>query len=96
MTFFKKIVIYFTILILSAYAFGADVILNEYNAVAGSTFLNSGDSSADLDGSGHQIHISAELLVMAATGSNWSLLQTISICVTGSWTFMKMACLMRR
>jgi hypothetical protein len=43
-------VIYFVTLILSADAFGADVILNEYNAVAGNTFLNGGDSSADSDG----------------------------------------------
>ncbi len=30
--------------------FGADIILNEYNAVSGSLFLNGGDSSADDDG----------------------------------------------
>jgi hypothetical protein len=38
------------ILSLAVYAFGADVILNEYNAVAGSLFLNGGDTSADTDG----------------------------------------------
>ena len=31
-------------------AFAADVILNEYNAVSGSVFLNGGDAAADADG----------------------------------------------
>lgn len=34
----------------SALAWGADVILNEYNAVGGSEFLNGGDSAVDDDG----------------------------------------------
>ncbi len=35
------------LLLLSAASRGADVILNEYNAVSAATFLNGGDSSAD-------------------------------------------------
>jgi hypothetical protein len=46
----KKILTCCLVLSLSVYAFGADVILNEYNAVAGSMFLNGGNSSADADG----------------------------------------------
>ncbi len=38
------------ILSFSGVLFGASVILNEYNAVAGSTFLNGGNASADADG----------------------------------------------
>ena len=36
--------------VLCGYAWGADVILNEYNAVDGDEFLNGGDSAADEDG----------------------------------------------
>jgi hypothetical protein len=50
MSLIKKILSGCLILSLSVYAFGADVILNEYNAVAGSLFLNGGNSSADADG----------------------------------------------
>ncbi len=45
----KRHLIYCLILSLSGLVFGADVILNEYNAVAGSQFLNGGDYSADSD-----------------------------------------------
>jgi hypothetical protein len=38
------------VLLLSATLWGADVILNEYNAVGGTSFLNGGDSSADDSG----------------------------------------------
>jgi hypothetical protein len=38
------------VLSLSAAAWGADVILNEYNAVGSTSFLNGGDSSADDNG----------------------------------------------
>jgi len=50
MSRFKYFIIVCLVLSLSGYAFGADVILNEYNAVAGSMFLNGGNSSADADG----------------------------------------------
>ena len=33
-----------------ANAFGSDIILNEYNAVGNSDFLNSGNASVDSDG----------------------------------------------
>ena len=46
----KQYLTFFLILAFSGHLFGADVILNEYNAVAGSMFLNGGDSSADADG----------------------------------------------
>jgi len=46
----KQILTGCIVLSLSGYAFGADVILNEYNAVAGSMFLNGGNASADADG----------------------------------------------
>jgi len=45
----KQLLVCCLILGLSGYAWGADVILNEYNAVAGSMFLNGGDASADAD-----------------------------------------------
>jgi len=38
------------ILSFSGYAFGADVILNEYSAVDDSQYLNGGGSSADAEG----------------------------------------------
>jgi len=38
------------LVLLSVTAWGADVILNEYNAVDGLEFLNGGDSASDLDG----------------------------------------------
>ncbi len=37
-------------LALAASVHGADVILNEYNAVSGTNFLNGGDAAADKDG----------------------------------------------
>ena len=37
---------------ISGLAHGADMILNEYNAVASDSFLNGGDAAADKDG-GH-------------------------------------------
>ncbi len=46
----KQILTGCIVLSLSGYSFGADVILNEYNAVAGNLFLNGGNSSADADG----------------------------------------------
>ncbi|MGA2092494.1 MAG: hypothetical protein ABSH16_03675 [Sedimentisphaerales bacterium] len=50
MSWFKYFFAVCLVLNLSGYAFSADVILNEYNAVAGSLFLNGGNSSADADG----------------------------------------------
>jgi len=50
MTRIKQFLAGCLILSLAVCAFGADVILNEYNAVAGSMFLNGGNSSADNDG----------------------------------------------
>src|SRR5512140_2546120 len=47
---FKYFLAVCLVLSLSGYAFCASVILNEYNAVAGSMFLNGGNSSADADG----------------------------------------------
>ena len=46
----KKILIVCFILMLSGSIFGADVILNEYNAVDSDEFLNGGNVLADLDG----------------------------------------------
>jgi hypothetical protein len=46
----KQILTVYIVLSLPGYAFCADVILNEYNAVAGSVFLNGGNASADADG----------------------------------------------
>jgi hypothetical protein len=40
----------FFVLFTSQYTFGADIILNEYNAVNAQEFLNGGDSQADEDG----------------------------------------------
>ena len=36
--------------VLSANLWGADIILNEYNAVGNADFLNGGDAAADEDG----------------------------------------------
>ncbi len=46
----RELIVVSLILSSSAGVFGADVILNEYNAVAGSEFLNGGNSSVDIDG----------------------------------------------
>jgi len=46
----KKILLVGLVLFLSVNAFGADVILNEYNAVAGGAYLNGGDVEVDDDG----------------------------------------------
>ena len=46
----KKVLMVCLILIFSGNIFGADVILNEYNPVGDSVFLNGGDASADQDG----------------------------------------------
>ncbi len=46
----KTILIVCLILSFSGSIFGADVILNEYNAVGATKFLNGGDASADEDG----------------------------------------------
>ncbi len=46
----KEILIVCLILSFSGTVFAADIILNEYNAVDGTEFLNGGDSSADADG----------------------------------------------
>lgn len=46
----KKLLMVCLILIFSGNIFAADVILNEYNAVANNKFLNGGSASADADG----------------------------------------------
>jgi len=46
----KEFLIFCLILISSGNIFAADIILNEYNAVAGSEFLNGGNSQVDNDG----------------------------------------------
>lgn len=46
----KNLLMVCLILIFSGNIFGADVILNEYNAVDDIEFLNGGDASADVDG----------------------------------------------
>ncbi len=46
----KKLCVLCLILSFFHTAFGADVILNEYNAVSSSMFLNGGNASADADG----------------------------------------------
>jgi hypothetical protein len=46
----KKFCVLCLILSFLANAFGADIILNEYNAVSSSNFLNGGDALADDDG----------------------------------------------
>jgi len=46
----KKILLVGLVLFLSGNAFGADVILNEYNAVAGGSYLNGGTAQMDDDG----------------------------------------------
>ncbi|MDI9431441.1 MAG: hypothetical protein QM570_06955 [Planctomycetota bacterium] len=46
----RMMVVAIALVLMSATAWGADVILNEYNAVGGSEFLNGGDSAVDEDG----------------------------------------------
>ena len=46
----KKFCIFFLILSFWGSAFGADIILNEYNAVSSTLFLNGGNASADSNG----------------------------------------------
>lgn len=46
----KKFCVLFLILSFLDSAFGADIILNEYNAVSGTKFLNGGNASADSNG----------------------------------------------
>ena len=46
----KKVLMVCLILSFSGNIFAADVILNEYNAVGGSLFLNGGNAQVDLDG----------------------------------------------
>ena len=46
----KKFCVFFLILSFLGSAFGADIILNEYNAVSNTMFLNGGNASADSDG----------------------------------------------
>jgi len=46
----RKFCLFCVILSFSGSAFGADVILNEYNAVGSTMFLNGGNASADDDG----------------------------------------------
>jgi len=46
----KKFCVFFLILSFLGGVFGADIILNEYNAVSNTLFLNGGNASADSDG----------------------------------------------
>jgi hypothetical protein len=46
----KKFLVVCVVLIYSGIVLGADVILNEYNAVGGTDFLNGGTAAVDIDG----------------------------------------------